>query len=36
MAILGLLADASVRPPLAPLSAEDRGELERLLATLAD
>ena len=36
MAILGLLADASVRPPLAPLSAEDRGELERLLATLAE
>jgi 4-hydroxy-tetrahydrodipicolinate synthase len=35
LAILGL-SDGSVRPPLAPLSAEDRRELEELVPTLVD
>jgi 4-hydroxy-tetrahydrodipicolinate synthase len=35
LAILGL-SDGSVRPPLAPLSEEDRSELERLVPTLVE
>jgi 4-hydroxy-tetrahydrodipicolinate synthase len=35
LAILGL-GDGSVRPPLAPLSEEDRAELEQLVPTLVD
>lgn len=34
MQVLGLLADASVRPPLSPLRADDRAELETIVRSL--
>jgi 4-hydroxy-tetrahydrodipicolinate synthase len=35
MQVLGLLVDASVRPPLSPLLAADRAELEAIVQSLA-
>jgi 4-hydroxy-tetrahydrodipicolinate synthase len=35
MQVLGLLVDASVRPPLSPLLAADRAELEAIVRSLA-